>query len=64
MLGKCPIKLRQRPDMTIAVDWGVKHQIKQTKTNSKWRMSSIKFGKSLTKFMIPIAELSKTSFAY
>ena len=25
MCGKSPIKLRQRPDMTIAVDWGVKH---------------------------------------
>ena len=29
MLGKSPIKYRQRPDMTIAVDWGVKHQFKQ-----------------------------------
>ena len=28
MLGKSPIKWRQRPDMTIAVDWDVKHQIK------------------------------------
>ena len=32
MLGKSPIKWRQRPDMTIAVDWDVKHQFKQTKT--------------------------------
>ena len=30
MLGKNPIKWRQRPDMTIAVDWDVKHQFKQT----------------------------------
>ena len=30
MLGKSPIKWRQRPDMTIAVDWDVKHQFKQT----------------------------------
>ena len=30
MLGKCPIKRRQRPDMTIAVDWDVKHLFKQT----------------------------------
>ena len=30
MLGKSPIKCRQRPDMTIAVDWVVKHQFKQT----------------------------------
>ena len=28
---KSPIKCRQRPDMTIAVDWDVKHQFKQTK---------------------------------
>ena len=30
MLVKSPIKLRQHPDMTIAVDWDVKHQFKQT----------------------------------
>ena len=30
MLGKSPIKWRQRPDMNIAVDWDVKHQFKQT----------------------------------
>ena len=30
MLGKSPIKRRQRPDMTIAVDWDVNHQFKQT----------------------------------
>ena len=24
------VKLRQRPDMTIAVDWNVKHKFKQT----------------------------------
>ena len=29
-LGKSPIKWRQRPDMTLAVDWDVKHQFKQT----------------------------------
>ena len=26
---KNPIKWRQRPDITIAVDWDVKHQFKQ-----------------------------------
>ena len=26
MLGKNPIKWRHRPDMTIAVDWDVKHR--------------------------------------
>ena len=30
MLGKNPIKWRQRTDMIIAVDWDVKHQIKQS----------------------------------
>ena len=30
ILGKSPIKWRQRPDMTLAVDWDVKHQLKQT----------------------------------
>ena len=29
MLGKSLIKWRQRPDMTIAVDWDVKHQFKR-----------------------------------
>ena len=30
MSGKSPIKRRQRPNMTISVDWGVQHQFKQT----------------------------------
>ena len=30
IMGKSPIKWRQRPDMTFAVDWDVKHQLKQT----------------------------------
>ena len=30
ILGKSPIKWRQRPGMIIAVDWDVKHQFKQT----------------------------------
>ena len=29
LLGKSPIKWRQRPDMTIAVYWDVKRQFKQ-----------------------------------
>ena len=35
ILGKNPIKLRQHPDMSMAVDWDghVKHQFKLTKTN-------------------------------
>ena len=32
ILGKNPIKWRQRSDMTIAVDWDIKHQFKQIKT--------------------------------
>ena len=31
MLGKSPIKWRQSQDMTITVDWDVKHQFKQRK---------------------------------
>ena len=31
ILGKSHIKWGQRPDMTFAVDWEVKHQFKQTK---------------------------------
>ena len=30
ILGYNPIKWRQCPDMTIAVDWDVKNQFKQT----------------------------------
>ena len=30
ILGKSPIKWRLRPDMTLAVDWDVKYQFKQT----------------------------------
>ena len=30
MLGKTRIKWKECPDMTIAVDWDVKHQFKQT----------------------------------
>ena len=39
MLGKSPIKWRQRPDMTIAVDRDVKHQFKQTHSISLTSMS-------------------------
>ena len=33
ILGKSPIKWRQRPDMTIAVDWGVKLQSKLVRSS-------------------------------
>ena len=29
ILGKSPIKWKQHPNMTTAVDWDVKHQLKQ-----------------------------------
>ena len=29
------MKWRQRPDMTLAVDWDVKHQFKQTNKQTK-----------------------------
>ena len=32
MLGKSPIKWRQRSDMTTAVDWDVNNQFKKTTT--------------------------------
>ena len=35
MLGKSPRKWQQRPDMTLAVDWDVKHQFKQTNKAKK-----------------------------
>ena len=34
LLGKSPIKWRKRPDMTLAVDWDVKHQFKQTNSDN------------------------------
>ena len=34
LLGKSLIRWRQRPDMTVAVDWDVKHQFKQTNKTS------------------------------
>ena len=39
ILGKSPVKWRQHPNMTLAVDWDVKHQFKQTnhaKRLQKW----------------------------
>ena len=33
ILGKSPIKWRQRPDMTLAVVWDVKNQFKRTNKN-------------------------------
>ena len=35
ILGKSPIKWRQRPVMVMAVDCDVKHQFKQTNKNKK-----------------------------
>ena len=30
IVGKSPTKWKQRPDKTVAVDWDVRHQFKQT----------------------------------
>ena len=38
MLCKSPIKWRQRPDMTIAVDWNAKHQFKKSKSGSHFEV--------------------------
>ena len=35
MLGRSPIKWRQRPVMIMSIDWGVKHQIKQVSSKSQ-----------------------------
>ena len=43
MLGKSFIKWRQRPDMTIAVDWDVKHQFKQLKNKTKTKKQHISY---------------------
>ena len=39
MLGRSPIKWREFPDMTIAVDWDVMHQFKQTNTQYRAPLS-------------------------
>ena len=39
ILGKSPIKWRQRPDKTIAVDWDIKHLFKQTKEKLNYPVS-------------------------
>ena len=38
MLGRSPIKWRQYPNMTIAVDWDVKHQFKQKQNKSQCKL--------------------------
>ena len=43
MLGKSPMKWRQRPDMTIAVDCDVKHQFKQTNEQNIRKISIPQF---------------------
>ena len=42
MLGKSPMKWRQRPDMTIAVNRDVKHQLKQTNKQKQTCILEIK----------------------
>ena len=44
IFGKSPIKWRQRPDMTLAVDWHVKYQFKQTNKAKHLELSIIDIG--------------------
>ena len=46
ILGKSPIKWRQRPDMTLAVDWDVKHQFKQTNKQILFMQNNDYFSKA------------------
>ena len=49
MLGKRSIKwMRQRPDVTIAVDWDVKHHFKETKPFRVPRAPLYAFGRNCT----------------
>ena len=41
IVGKSPIKLRHRPLMTIAVDWEVKHQFKQTNKQKDFQFAVV-----------------------
>ena len=38
---KSPIKWRQRPDMTLAVDWDVKHQLKKHKKPNLYQFDQV-----------------------
>ena len=44
ILDRSPIKWRQRPDMTLVVDWDVKFQFKQTKKQKKTQRQKYRIG--------------------
>ena len=43
MFGKSPIKWRRRPDMTIAVDWDAKPEIKTNKKQCEYASSLLRY---------------------
>ena len=47
ILGKSPIKWRQRPDMTLAVDWDVKHQLKKTNLNEHYFLFLLQYNSDI-----------------
>ena len=36
MVGRCPIKWKQHPDMTMAIDWDTKPNFKQAINKQDW----------------------------
>ena len=60
ILGKSPIKWRQRPDMTLAVDWDVKHQFKQTKLFKHTILLSYQFHSCTLKWRFNFQEFLKS----
>ena len=53
LLGKSLIKWRQHPDMTITVDWGVKHQFKQANQSLSY-ISELHSEKSGPVYTLPV----------
>ena len=61
MLGKSPIKWRQCPDMTIAVDWDVEHHFKTLDSQGhQCLMIEYKTGATDSGFVSLLCPLSKT----
>ena len=66
ILGKSPREWRQHPDMTIAVDWDVKHQFKLTKKVAEVLMLEncgsfiFKQNDSLLDLFLPLKKLSES----
>ena len=62
MLGRRPTKWRQRPNMTIVVDWDVKHQFKQT--NQQTKIDDLFYPVAKTKALISFAVTAKLICAF